>query len=233
VAAADLAQRVRAARSAVDREAGEARAVGLAGKAAQERAETFRGLIEQHERVIGVLTRVGEENQQRAQAQIEGLVTRGLQTIFGENLSFHVIQGQRANQATVEFVIRSSYPLPKEQDAEGDFIQVIETSVMDARGGGMAAVVGFILRLVVLLLTPGARRVLVLDETFAHVSEEYVPRLAEFLREVADKAGVQLFLITHSNGYGDAADREYRFELGPDGRTIARDSAELAAPARD
>lgn len=81
------------------------------------------------------------------------------------------------------------------------------------------AVVGFVLRLVVLLLTPGARRFLALDESFAHVSASYEPRVAEFLREVADKAGVQIMLVTHSNAYGDLADAKYRLVLGADGKT--------------
>jgi DNA repair ATPase RecN len=83
----------------------------------------------------------------------------------------------------------------------------------------MAAVVGFVLRLVVLLLTDGARRFLAMDETFAHVSESYASGVAEFLREVADKAGVQLLLITHSPVYGDYADANLRLVLGPDGIT--------------
>jgi hypothetical protein len=48
---------------------------------------------------------------------------------------------------------------------------------------------------------------------------EYETRLAEFLREVADKAGVQVILITHSDAFSDAADARYRFSLGPDGKT--------------
>lgn len=204
----ELEQAVRLARSRVDQETGEARAIGLAGKSLQAEAAQLAAQHARLERAVGVLTRIGEERQAAAQAQVEGLVTRGLQTIFGENLSFHMIQTVKGNQANVEFVIRSTY---------GD--STVETPVMDARGGGMAVTVGFMLRLVVLLLTQGARRVLFLDETFGHVSAEYEPRLAEFLREVADKADVQLLLVTHSDAYGDAADAHYRLRLGTDGAT--------------
>lgn len=204
----ELEQSVRLARSRVDQETGEARAIGLAGKSLQAEAAQLAAQHARLERAVGVLTRIGEERQAAAQAQVEGLVTRGLQTIFGENLSFHMIQTVKGNQANVEFVIRSTY---------GD--STVETPVMDARGGGMAVTVGFMLRLVVLLLTQGARRVLFLDETFGHVSAEYEPRLAEFLREVADKADVQLLLVTHSDAYGDAADAHYRLRLGTDGAT--------------
>lgn len=87
----------------------------------------------------------------------------------------------------------------------------------------MAAVVGFVLRLVVLLLTPGTQRFLALDESFAHVSASYEPRVAEFLREVADKAEVQILLITHSDAYSDLADARYRLSLGSDGVTVVEE----------
>ena len=51
------------------------------------------------------------------------------------------------------------------------------------------------------------------------VSAEYEPRVAEFLRQVADKAGVQVVLITHSKAYDDLADTSYELSLGADGST--------------
>lgn len=197
-----LAQEVLAARISLAQDLGEARALKAAGNAAQQRAELLRSQIEQHERVLGVLTQVGEERQQHAQAQVEGLVTQGLQAIFGESLSFHLVQSVRGGQAQVDFMLRSRL---------GD--KKVETPVMDARGGGMAAVVGFLLRLVVLLLTPGARCVLFLDESFAHVSAEYRPALGQFLREVCDRAGVQIVMVTHDPEYAEQADTVYRFSL--------------------
>ena len=184
---ADLALAVRQARKDADREAGEAAVIGRQGKAAKAEVARLRESLELHEQVLGVLTSVGEARQESAQRQVEGLVTRALQAVFEENLSFHLVPSVKSNRAEIDFVLRSRYG-----DTE------IDTPVLEARGGGMAAVVGFVLRLVVLLLTPGARRILFLDESFGMVSAEYEPRVAEFLRQVADKAGVQVVLITHS-----------------------------------
>jgi hypothetical protein len=205
---ADLDLAVRQARKQADTEAGEARMTGRQGKAAKAEVERLRESLELHEKVLGVLTSVGEARQESAQRQVEGLVTRALQVIFDENLSFHLVPSVKSNRAEIDFVLRSRYG-----DTE------VDTPVLEARGGGMAAVCGFVLRLVVLLLTPGARRVLFLDESFGMVSADYEPRLAEFLREVADKAGVQIVLITHSKAYDDLADASYELSLGPDGAT--------------
>lgn len=209
----DLAAAVRQARQAADKEAGEAAIIGRQGKAARAEVERLRAQLELHEKVLGVLTSVGEARQEHAQRQVEGLVTRALQAIFDENHSFHLVPSVKANRAEIDFVLRSRL-------ADGT---EVDTPVMDARGGGMAAVVGFVLRLVVLLLTPGARRILFLDETFGMVSKGYEPRVADFLREVADKAGVQIVLITHSDAFSDVADQAYELALGPDGATVARE----------
>ena len=211
----ELAAQVQAACKRLDRAAGAAQEVARRGKAAQAEVARLRQVAEVQDQVALLLTGLGEERQESARQQVEELVTRALQVIFADNLSFHMIQSVRANRAEVDFVIRSAY---------GD--DVVETSVMDARGGGMAAVVGFVLRLVVLLLTPGARRFLALDESFAHVSASYEPRVAEFLREVADKAGVQLLLVTHSDAYSELADKRYRLSLGPDGTTQVEEGTE-------
>lgn len=211
----DLADRVRAVTQHLEREAGKATEVARRGKEAQARVASLRAQAEVEQQVAMLLTALGEERQESARRQVEELVTRALQVIFADNLSFHMIQSVRANRAEVDFVIRSDY---------GG--EVVETPVMDARGGGMAAVVGFVLRLVVLLLTPGTRRFLALDESFAHVSASYEPRVAEFLREVADKAGVQILLITHSSAYSDMADVKYRLSLGSDGITRIEEGAE-------
>jgi DNA repair ATPase RecN len=204
----DLSRRVLAVSSALERETGQAATVARQGKEARARAAGYRAALELHEKACSLLTTIGEQRQESARRQVEDLVTRALQVIFDENLSFHMVQSVRANRAETDFVVRSAY---------GE--DVVETPVLDARGGGMAAVVGFVLRLVVLLLTPGARRFLALDESFAHVSASYEPRVAEFLREVADKAGVQILLVTHSQIYAGLADARYRLSLGPDGIT--------------
>jgi ABC-type lipoprotein export system ATPase subunit len=84
-------------------------------------------------------------------------------------------------------------------------------------------VTGFVLRLVVLLLTPRARRILWLDEAFGMVSREFEARVAEFLQVIAERADVQIVLVTHSDAYDDAADMRYRLESGSDGMTAVKE----------
>jgi hypothetical protein len=206
--AAALAAQVRAARQQVDRQVGRAQQLRDDAAAVEAVIAVLEHQAEVHAKLAMLLTSVSEQAQEDARARFESLATRALQVIFGPELSFGLVPGESGGQPTLEPVIRSDY---------GGTIT--ETSVLDARGGGMAAVTGFVMRLVKLLLTPGARRVLLLDESFAHVSESFTDRVASFLREVADQAGVQIILNTHDPVYAQYADQRVRLVLGPDGLT--------------
>lgn len=205
---AALATKVQATRRDLDRLAGRAQQVAKAGQRAESDIEILQARVDLYAKVSALLTRIGEERQESARRMFEDLTTMALRDIFGEELSFALVPGESGGQVTLEPVIRSAH--------DG---QVLETPVLDARGGGMVQVVAFVLRLVMVLLTPGVRKILFLDETFRFVSESYTDRLGEFVRTVAEQKGVQIVMITHDRAYAPYADVKVRFALGPDGVT--------------
>jgi DNA repair exonuclease SbcCD ATPase subunit len=113
----------------------------------------------------------------------------------------------------IDFVVKTRLPDGTEFDTE----------VMSARGGGLAAVVGLLLRVVLILLTRNSGRkstdILVLDETLAHLSAEYLDAAGQFLRTVVDNTGVQILMVTHQPELAEYADVCYNFRLGEDGTT--------------
>ena len=162
------------------------------------------------ERAQMVLSSIGETEQDRVRIVVESLVTRGLQAVFDPSLSFHLETTVSGKTVSTGFLVRSTFP-------DGTSVT---TPVVEARGGGLAATVGFLLRLVMLLLSPESeRRLLVLDETFAFVSKEYVGRVAEFLKEICQQTGLQIVLVTHQDEFLDSGGACYRFSLGADGVT--------------
>lgn len=191
----------------LERAIGEARRTAEEGQRTKAEVAGLERRIETLEQVAGLLGSFADERQQEALSRIEGIVTMGLRSIFGDDMRLVVRTETRARRQESDLVIVSKV---------GG--QEIETPIMDARGGGVAAVVGFLLRLIILMLTPGARRTMFLDEAFSHVSAEYEPALAEFMRELVDRTGVQIVLITHSLAYDDQADTLYRTSL-VDGKT--------------
>lgn len=199
----DLMVRVRGRRRELDGKSGEARSVLADGQRLKEEISSLEAEVVTLDKTSILLNSLGEERQLAAQKVIEELVTRGLQTIFDSTLSFHIVQTVKAKTANVDFYVRTTF----------ENGQMIDTPVMESRGGGVAATVGFLLRIVVMLLRGGTNQenILVLDETFAHVSDEYVPNVGAFLREIVDKTNIQLLLVTHQKEFIEYADRIYRF----------------------
>ena len=208
-----LVVRARYRRRKIDALQGEARGVLSRGKELTATVAQLELDIADLDKVTALLNSLGEDRQLQTQSNIEELVTRGLQMIFDDTLSFHIIQSVSAKTATVDFVVRTTL-----------LTKVVDTPVMDARGGGLAAVIGFLLRLVVMLMgrDPRDSNLLVLDETFAHVSSEYLEPLGQFLREVVDKTGVQIVMVTHQNEFVQFADAVYNFST-EGGRTVVKE----------
>lgn len=155
-----------------------------------------------------LLNTLGEERQMEAQSKIEELVTRGLQAIFEPDISLVISTSVKGKSTSTEFLIRTEGEKP------------FETSVMDARGGGLVAVTAFLLRVTVLLLTqPEGKRFLLIDESFAHLSKEYLHPVGMFLRELVDETGVQIVLITHQEELEEHASSTVRFTQ-VDGKTV-------------
>jgi DNA repair exonuclease SbcCD ATPase subunit len=181
---ADAGQRLQ-----YDRQALEARLRALQGEVhnANDQADIL-------ERAADLIRSYGDEQSERIRADIERLVTYGLQSVFADDgLRFTVTTRVLRGQSAIEFALN-------------------DRPVVSAHGGGVAAVVGFILRVVVTLLS-GRRRFLYLDEPFAAVSAHYRPALAQFIRELADRADLQLLIVTHDEDIPTIADRHYQFRL--------------------
>lgn len=204
-----LRQRIAALKSDNDMRLGELKALAREGKTAEQALNEAESLKDVLDRAVGVLNSVSESRAREAQDAIESLVTRGLRTIFEQDLSFHIESSVKGKAVNSSFVIRTTL-------ANGD---KVDTPVLDARGGGLAATVGVLLRIVLILLDPSQPRLLVLDESFAHVSREYQGPLAEFLADLVQQTGIQIILVTHSDQFTEVADTVYRFSQ-VDGRTV-------------
>lgn len=164
------------------------------------------------ERVSILLNSIGEQRQADAQKLIENVVTQGLQAVFDPTLSFHIVPVTKGKTAGIEFIVRTNL------DGEA-----IETPVLEARGGGVSAVIGVLLRITTLLLSGDKlRRVLVLDESFSHVSADHLEALGQFLRVLVDRTGLQIILVTHQSALTEFADKVYKFD-SRNGRTVVSD----------
>jgi DNA repair exonuclease SbcCD ATPase subunit len=205
-----LTASVASAEKLIEREIGEAKALAKRAQQDYSEADQAEARADALEKVVGILNSFADARQEAVQSKIEALVTHGLQTIFDDSLTFHVVSETKSRRVETRFVVRSRV---------GE--QEVETGLLDARGGGVAAVAGFLLRLIVVLLRPDVRPFLLLDESFSMVSEEYEPRLVDFVKELTEKTPVQIVLVTHKavEDWSAAADKIHRFKL-KNGRTV-------------
>ena len=130
---------------------------------------------------------------------IEALVTEGLQAIFhDQQLVFESEIGVKYNKTSVEFFFK-----------QGTGDTAIVGAPLDAFGGGPSSVASLLLRIMALLRL-GKAPLLVLDETLAAVSEEYVEATGRFLSQLAQTVGVDVLLVTHKSAFLDQARRSYQ-----------------------
>lgn len=185
------------AEKAWERESGEVAALASRGQKAADLAAQAQQEADWSEEAARLLARYSDERQTEVIKTIQTIASVGLSQVFDEEIELTITPVTRARRVEMDVRVKTGS---------------LETSIMDARGGGLAAVAGFILRASVLLLTPDVRRILVLDEVFAHLSEEYVPRMAEFLRTLCESTGLQIILVTHQPEFAEAAHKVYRIE---------------------
>ena len=203
-----LESRIKALRDRVRYEEGQKAAVEQQKTDAEAKSVEAEEAAKIFEEACSVLSKYADAKQDKVRTLVEGLISKGLTEVFEEPMMFHVRTKVDGKRTDTYFTLSS---MMGEEE--------IETDILSARGGGVAAVTGFLLRVVFILLHK-APRVLFLDESFAQVSENYEPRLAEFIDTLCTEYGVRIVLVTHSQNpvWADYADSVYTSKM-VDGET--------------
>ncbi|ADL07968.1 ATPase [Thermosediminibacter oceani] len=161
------------------------------------------------EQVRILLQKTSEYAREQAKQQIEMLVTRCLQFIFGENIEFKIELSEVRGRPEAEFYVVSSY---------GD--NRITTKPQDARGGGIVDVISLALRIAVIQCSNTyINGPIILDEPAKHVSSEYISNVAQFLKQVSQVFRRQIIMVTHNQFLSEIADLAYKVEL-KDGKSV-------------
>lgn len=178
-------------------------------KAELAERQRYRELCTQ---VAALLRTAAEQARRDAREQVEMLVTDALRYVFGPHMEFQVVAQERSGRSDAEFYVVSSFGS-----------QRVQNRPQDARGGGVVDVVSLALRAALLLLArPPLEGPIVLDEPAKHVSEEYIARVASFLKETSSSFGRQVIMVTHNQHLAHTGDRAYVVEM-KDGVSRARE----------
>ena len=159
----------------------------------QTEAETVAGALD-------VLRAYASLQEETVRNKVEAIVTSGLRAVFErDDISFGFRFELMRGQMTATPIIRTS---------AGE--EVVETEAADARGGGVLDVASFLLRCVMLVLyRPKLERILILDETFKHLSRDRLARASHLVKQMSEKLGIQIILVSHKDEFSDSADKVF------------------------
>lgn len=134
-----------------------------------------------------LLQNVAEAIQQEAHKRISSIVTRCLRSVFDRPYTFDIqFEQKRGRTEAILSFVRDGMSIDP----------------MSSSGGGVIDVAAFALRLsCMMLLRPPVRRLLVLDEPWKHLSEQYRPMMRELVETLAEELNVQFIIVTHSDEF--------------------------------
>jgi len=126
--------------------------------------------------------------------QIDKLVSSGLRLVFeDQDLDFRTHVEKFRGKTSIRFELLH----------DG-----ITAPMMDSFGGGVLCVAGVLLRIVTIMAL-GLKRVVFLDETLSHLSEQYIQNASRLLKKLSEDLDFTIVLVTHADGYADHADKHY------------------------
>lgn len=171
--------------------------------------ETLRGDVAILDKVEELYKFILDKYVNKYAESFSEIVSEGLQAIFyDQDISFHVVVGQKHGKVWLDF-----------ETAQGGGHR---GQSLDSFGGGVSSVQSLLLRLLVLLRKDLARY-LILDESLAALSEEYVGNAGQFIRSMCQKLGVNVLLITHNKAFLEYADTSYHAGIDSESGALVLD----------
>ena len=148
-----------------------------------DQLDTAVVLMEDLEKAKDIIQVVGESIQKKAHSQIAGVVSECLELVFEEPYEFKITFEKKRGKTEARLTFEKN----------GN-----EVDPLTASGGGVVDVAAFALRLSCLVLSkPKLRKVLVMDEPFRFVSEEYRENVQQVMDKLSTEFGIQMILVTH------------------------------------
>jgi len=160
---------------------------------AEGKRSALARLLESQELAHALIQSVAQETQGQLKIHIEDIVQSALDVCFPEQYEFHM-----------EFEM-------KRDKTECDLYVVKDGEKMnptDSNGGGLTDAISTGLRIACLCLSQNDRTI-VMDEPMKFLSSNLKPVMAELLKELSHRLGIQLIVVTHDPEFAAIADRTF------------------------
>ena len=119
--------------------------------------------------------------------------------IYDKNYNCNLVMDDKRGTKTLELTLV-------------DLDEGFEVDLKDGAGQGIRTIISFILK-AYYLINKGSK-ILFLDEKYSALSEHYIPRFFEFMKQMAESKGMIIVMITHDNRFMDYADNIYMVNMG-------------------
>lgn len=141
------------------------------------------------EQAIDISQKVAQSVQQEVHYQISGIVSKCLETVFGEGYGFKILFERKRNRTEAVLTLLK-------EDRE-------ETDPLNEDSGGLIEVAAFALRVCCIsLMKPKVRKLMILDEPFKSVhSLEYRNNVRNMLNQLATDFNLQIIMVTGVEEY--------------------------------
>lgn len=168
----------------------------------EQRLLEYRRYVHLDEQVFVVMKQIIDTLSYESLKQITSMLTYALRTIcFDRDYQFEMKVDDRRDVKTIDFYLVETI--------DGETVR----SEFDSIGGGIQAIVGFVLQ-VYFIMSFNQSRVIFCDESFSQLSDKYIPTFMEFMRALSDKRDFIFVLISHDNRFISYADHFYKVEKG-------------------
>jgi len=140
---------------------------------------------ELYSKAVELLSKVQAVTRDKIKNEFENLVTYVLRYITEEDYVFSLVFEKCGNLQELKFAIKTP-------DCEE------ELDPLDTRGGGIIDLVAFALRIVLIETSlPKNEGFILCDESFKHLSENYLPKIPLLINELSRKLNRQFIIISH------------------------------------
>lgn len=154
------------------------------------------------------LKRIGEQKKKATIEMFERVVTMAIKEVFGFDYKFTI-------EVSSDKRVLTKFRLVRPDGMELD--------IMDSCGGGIVDVVAFVLKALMLAsIRPRREAVMFMDESFAHVSEEYVPKVASLLKSLSSQLNMKFLLVTHQHTFLDVSTNGYELTKAGNSTAVTR-----------
>lgn len=159
-----------------------------------------------------LIIEVARQTQRQLEYHVGEVVSLALSAVFESPYEFELEFEEKRGKTEARLWLT---------DGTGERLEPIYST-----GGGVVDTCAFALRVALWSLQrPRSRNVLVLDEPFRFLNRSRHSSASEMLREVSEKLGLQIIMVSHSEELIEGADRVFRVGKGKGGKsTVSRNT---------